>query len=167
MTEVDPVDVLIDQWRSVRPDLAPQLDAMATIGRLGRLHALFRPKIEAVLADHGLAVADFDVLAALRRSGEPFVLRPIDLARSLMLSPAGMTGRLDRLEAAGHITRRLDANDRRSVLVELTTQGVEVVDAAVTDHLANEHRLLGVLAPDERAALDAALRTLIDSCAPP
>ena len=43
------------------------------------------------MAEHGLSVADFDVLAALRRSGEPHELKPSDLVPHLMLSPAGMT----------------------------------------------------------------------------
>jgi DNA-binding MarR family transcriptional regulator len=156
----DAVDALIDQWRRVRPDLAAQLPAMATIGRLGRLNAMIRPAVEAVLQRHGLGVADFDVLATLRRSGEPFVLRPSDLARTLMLSPAGITGRLDRLEQAGHITRRLDPDDRRSLLVELTPGGLATVDAAVTDHLANEARLLAAITADERRTLDRILRKL-------
>lgn len=163
MSDLDAVDTLIAQWRRVRPDLDPQLSAMATIGRLGRLNAIVRPAIEAVLGEHGLGVPDFDVLAALRRSGEPFVVRPIDLAHALMLSPAGITGRLDRLEQAGHITRRLDPEDRRSLLVELTSQGLATVDAAVSDHVANEDRLLAALSPAERKSLDRLLRKLTDA----
>jgi DNA-binding MarR family transcriptional regulator len=158
--ETDTVDALVDQWRRVRPDLEPQLGAMAIVGRLGRLHAMIRPAVEAVLNTHGLGIADFDVLAALRRSGEPFVLRPSDLAHALMLSPAGITGRLDRLELAGHITRHLDPDDRRSLLVELTASGLATVDAAVTDHVANEERLLAHLTIDERRELDRILRRL-------
>jgi DNA-binding MarR family transcriptional regulator len=161
MPKSDPVDNLIAQWKRERPDL--DFGAMETIGRLGRLQAMIRPSIEAVLGRHGLGVAEFDVLAALRRSGEPYVLRPIDLSRTLMLSPAGMTSRLDRLEAAGHIARRLDRDDRRSMLVELTPQGLATVDAAVTDHVANEERLLRPLTARERTALDRALRTLSEA----
>ena len=157
----DRVDELLEQWRRARPDLSPTLDAMGTIGRLGRLNSLARADIESVLAKHGLNIAEFDVLAALRRSGEPFVLRPIDLARTLMLSPAGMTSRLDRLEDAGHIARLPDRDDRRSVLVELTPVGKRVVDAAVSDHLANENRLLEPLSPTQRATLDQYLRRLL------
>jgi DNA-binding MarR family transcriptional regulator len=166
----DPVDVLVDQWRAQRPDLDTGPDtglaAMATIGRLGRVHAVFGPRIAEALGRHGLAIADFDVLAALRRSGPPFVLRPVDLAAALMLSPAGITGRLDRLERAGHVSRRLDPDDRRSLLVELTDDGLRTVDAAVADHVANEERLLAVLTPDERRTLDLILRKLAASPPP-
>src|SRR6185312_15610565 len=38
-----------------------------------------------------------------------------------------VTGVLDRLERAGHITRRRDLNDRRAVRLELTDSGAELV----------------------------------------
>ena len=155
----DQVDELIDQWAVERPDL--ELSPMATFGRLGRLSALAGRSIEAVFAAHGLSTGEFDVLAALRRHGDPFVMMPTELASTVMLSPAGMTNRLDRLEASGHISRRADPGDRRSSLVVLTDQGRRVVDAAVSDHVANEAGLLGVLSSSEVASLDRALRKLL------
>lgn len=155
----DHVDRLVEQWARERPDL--ELGPMATIGRLGRLHVLVSRTIADVFAGHGLQIGEFDVLAALRRSGEPFMMKPSDLARVLMLSPAGMTDRVDRLEAAGWIERRNDPGDRRSSLVRLTDDGRALVDRAVTDHVANEARVLEPLSPTQRAALDRALRTLL------
>jgi DNA-binding MarR family transcriptional regulator len=159
MAEPDAVDRMLDQWRRERPDL--DLDAMGTIGRLGRLAAVAGPLVEAGLTPHRLTVGEFDVLAALRRDGDPFTLTPTVLARGLMLSPAAMTNRLDRLEAAGLVTRELDRDNRRSVRVTLTADGRARVDAAVTDHVANEERLLASLSRDERARLDELLRTLL------
>lgn len=157
----DLVDGFVGQWYAARPDLAEHLPAMATIARFGRINQLARALIDAELARHDLGVGDFDVLAALRRSGPPFVLRPIDLSRTLMLSPAGMTGRLDRLEQAGWIARRIDAGDRRSMLVELTDAGLAQIDAAVTDHVDNEERLLSGLTRSQRETLDVLLRRLL------
>jgi DNA-binding MarR family transcriptional regulator len=157
--EPDHVDRLIAQWTRERPDL--ELAPMATIGRLGRLQALATRRIADVFATHGLQIGEFDVLAALRRNGEPFVMKPTDLANELMLSPAGMTNRVDRLEAAGWIERRNDPDDRRSSLVQLTDEGRAVVDRAVADHVANEARLLEPLSAAERTAFDRALRTLL------
>jgi DNA-binding MarR family transcriptional regulator len=155
----DHVDRLIEQWARERPDL--EFAPMATIGRLGRLHALASRSIAEVFAGHGIQIGEFDVMAALRRSGEPFVMKPTDLARALMLSPAGMTNRVDRLEAAGWIERRNDPDDRRSSLVVLTDDGRDLIDRAVADHVANEARLLEPLSPTERTAFDRALRTLL------
>ncbi len=156
---MDAVDRHIQQWRTERPDLP--LEAMATFGRLGRLLGVAGSAIEAIFARYGLNNGEFDVLAALRRSGEPFTLTPSVLARAMMLSPAGMTNRLDRLESAGHVSRTLDPDNRRSMLVALTPSGRVIVDAAVTEHVANEERLLAVLTRSERETLDGLIRTLL------
>ncbi len=160
-TSQDPVDALVEQWRRERPDLAPDLDAMALFARLGRLVARAGRAIDEVLDRHGLTVGEFDVLAALRRGGDPFVLRPTQLSRTLILSPAAMTNRLDRLEAAGRVRRQPDPDDRRGFLVVLTPAGRALVDEAVTEHLANEVRLLMPLSSAQRAAVDDGLRTLL------
>jgi DNA-binding MarR family transcriptional regulator len=157
----DEIDTFITQWRTERPDLGEGLEAMAVFGRLGRLAVLAGAAIEQVLQRHGLTTGEFDVLAALRRSGEPFTLTPTVLARALMLSPAAMTNRLDRLERAGHVVRSMDPGNRRSMLVALSPTGRAAVDAAVGEHVANEVRLLAGLDDDERRALDALLRHLL------
>lgn len=150
MTErkTDPIDAIVAQWRRERPDL--DLDAMAVLGRMGRLMLVARREIEAVFGRHGLRRGEFDVLAALRRSGAPFELNPSVIADTLMLSRAGMTGRLDRLEAAGLVRRVADAQDRRAIRVALTESGQELVDTVVTEHTANETRMLSVLTAGER-----------------
>ncbi|MBF6297278.1 MarR family transcriptional regulator [Nocardia amamiensis] len=163
MTEqkADAVDAIVAQWRRERPDL--ELEAMAVIGRLGRLMVVAQREIEAVFGKHGLQRGEFDVLAALRRAGEPFELNPSVLADTLMLSRAGMTGRLDRLEAAGLVRRVADAQDRRAILVALTAAGRELVDAVVTEHTANETRILSVLTAGQRRELDRIARILLSS----
>jgi DNA-binding MarR family transcriptional regulator len=156
---VDEVDRFIKQWRAERPDL--ELGAMATFARLGRIAGLAGPRIAEVFGRHGLNTGEFDVLAALRRSGTPFTLTPSTLAKSMMLSTAAMTNRLDQLEAAGLITRRLDPANRRSMQVTLTGPGRKVVDLAVTDHVANEERLLQALSGPERRTFDSLLKKLL------
>lgn len=157
--ESDHVDEVIAQWRAARPDLDPA--PMATFGRLARLSAHATRSIEEVLARHGLGIGEFDVLATLRRAGEPFEMSPGGLARLLMLSPAGMTNRVDRLEAAGLVERRADPDDRRRSAIVLTAQGRRTVDGAVTDHVENEASLLSGLTRGERRTLDDLLRKLL------
>ena len=160
----DRVDEVLDQWRAERPDLS--VEAMGTFGRLGRLHALASAAIAEVFVAHGLGVGEFDVLAALRRSGPPYAGMPAELSRSLMLSPAGMTSRLDRLEDAGWIRREPDPDDRRRLLIVLTDAGRALVDEVVPEHVANEERLLAGLSPRQRSALDDALRALLRTLEP-
>ena len=158
----DPVQRAIEQWSRERPDL-DGLDAMAIFARVARLAALARPAVEAGIAPYGLKPGEFDVLACLRRSGEPFELTPKALVQQLLLSSGAMTNRLDRLEQSGHIERRPDPGDRRGVLVGLTPAGRDLIDAAVEGHVANEVALLSVLDRDERAALDRVLGRLIEA----
>jgi DNA-binding MarR family transcriptional regulator len=157
--ERDLVDELLDQWKRERPDL--DCKPMAVFGRLNRLDRVSNAAIEARLGEHGLSRGEFDVLATLRRRGEPYTLAPTALARWMMLSSAAMTNRVDRLEAAGLVERRPDPGDRRGVLVALTPDGKRVVDAAVADHVENERRLLEPLTAEEQQALNALLRKLL------
>jgi DNA-binding MarR family transcriptional regulator len=164
MSRDEAVGRLVDDWARVRPDL--DFAPMGTYARLNAFVALARRSIDTVFERHGISTGEFDVLAALRRKGTPYVMKPSVLARTVMLTPGGMTGRLDRLEAAGLVERRANPNDRRSAPVALTPRGVELVDAAVSDHLDNEARLLAPLNPTQRAQFDRNLRTLLDGLEP-
>ncbi|MEV6137622.1 MarR family transcriptional regulator [Nocardia sp. NPDC051990] len=155
------MDAIVEQWRQERPDL--ELEAMGVIGRMGRLLAVAQRDIEAVFLARGLQRGEFDVLAALRRSGVPFELNPSVLADALMLSRAGMTGRLDRLESAGLVRRIADAQDRRAIRVALTETGRTLIDEVVTAHTENETRMLSVLSAKDRHDLDRIARVLLAS----
>jgi DNA-binding MarR family transcriptional regulator len=148
----DAVDRVLEQWRRERPDL--DFAAMGTVGRLLRLVALATPELEATMARHGLSGGEADVLFTLRRAGFPHTLRPGDLAKAAMLSPAGITARVDKLEAGGLVTRELDPDDRRSFKVTLTPRGRRLADRMLSEHLAREERLLEPLTQRERATLD-------------
>ncbi|GAA3788562.1 MULTISPECIES: MarR family winged helix-turn-helix transcriptional regulator [Amycolatopsis] len=155
----DAVDAVIEAWQRERPDL--DLDAIAVAGRLGRVGLLLAPAQEKVFTTFGLQRGEFDVLATLRRSGDPYTLTPSQLSATLMLTRAGMTSRLDRLEAAGLVERTLDPADRRSFRVRLTDKGFATVDEAMTAHTANVTRLLSALDGTQLGALDDLLRILL------
>src|SRR5262249_31695272 len=75
---------------------------------------------------------------------------PTDFAATLMLTSSGTTKRLDRLEAAGHITREPDPSDRRGGLITLTPKGRRLGDKTSETHMANEERILSGLTPAAR-----------------
>ena len=159
MAPEDDVDRIIAQWRRERPDL--DLAGMELIGRLGRLFGYLGKAVDSTFARHNLQRGEYDVLAALRRSGDPYSLTPSELSSTLMLSRAGMTNRLDRLEASGLIGRRNNREDRRSMHVDLTPTGLTLVDEITTEHVANEANLLSTLTGDERLTLDRIARKLL------
>jgi len=112
-------------------------------------------------AAHGLATWEFDVLAALRREGRPYVLSPGQLIGQTMVSSGTMTNRVDRLENAGLVQRLPDPQDRRGVHVRLTPRGKERVDAALADLLDRERALLKGLSRSDRETLSSLLRRLV------
>jgi DNA-binding MarR family transcriptional regulator len=157
---MDRADVAVKQWAQERPDLAWL--PMAVLGRLSEAaEVIMRDHFNPLFADAGLQPGEFDVLATLRRSGDPFMLSPTRLYEAAMISSGGMTNRLDRLERAGLIERRPDPNDRRGKLIALTVAGRRVIDETISRHVANEEQLLSVLTTAEQEKLNALLRKLI------
>lgn len=104
---------------------------------------------------------DYEVLALLRRS-EPEHLTPVDLADQLMISPSGMTGKIDRLESQGLLERQPNSYDRRAINLHLTDKGKALVDEAFDRALILYQRLLGDLSDDEHRDLDRRLSGLLD-----
>jgi DNA-binding MarR family transcriptional regulator len=158
VSERDGVDLILEQWRRERPDLDPS--PIGVIGRISRLARELEQELERVYREHGLESGWHDVLATLRRHGPPYQLRPSEFSSTLMLTSSGTTKRLDRLEQAGLITRAPDPQDRRGVIITLTPAGLELIDAVMEAHLANERRLLGALSQSEQDRLADLLRKL-------
>ncbi|WP_432560634.1 MarR family winged helix-turn-helix transcriptional regulator [Granulicoccus sp. GXG6511] len=152
----DHVDRIQDEWRRERPDI--DVRPAGIIGRLHRLAALLTVELLRVYQDHGLTEGDFDVLCALRRAGAPFERQPAELARTTMITTGGLTKRLDRLEAAGLVSRTPARDDGRAKVARLTPVGRRVIDDAFTDHMGNEAGLVALLPEGDRLELERILR---------
>jgi DNA-binding MarR family transcriptional regulator len=155
----DEVDRLVVAWARERPDLdVGPLEVLSRVTRLARhLDRARRGAFEA----HDLEVWEFDVLAALRRAGSPYVLSPGQLLAQTLVTSGTMTNRVDRLESRGLVQRLPDPADRRGVHVRLTPRGKESVDAALADLLARERELLASLTGTEQQELSTLLRALV------
>jgi DNA-binding MarR family transcriptional regulator len=152
---------VVDQWASVRPEL--DVSPVLVIGRLHRVALALTTELVKVYNAHGLGEGDFDVLATLRRTGEPYELTPTELMDQTMVTSGAVTKRLDRLEGAGLVERRVSDGDRRSRIVVLTEKGRELIDRAAPEHFANEARLLEPLSAGERTTLARLLGKLGES----
>src|SRR6185369_13847855 len=53
-----------------------------------------------------ISSADMRVLLALRRAGRPYMLRPTELFRSLLITSGAITKQVDRLSKAGFLKRK-------------------------------------------------------------
>jgi DNA-binding MarR family transcriptional regulator len=155
--ERDEVDRLIAAWKRERPDLdLSPLAVLSRITRIARHLDIARRDAFGELENWG-----FDVLAALRRAGQPHQLSPGQLMQETLVTSGTMTNRLDRLEELQLITREPDPNDGRGSLVTLTRSGMRAVDSAMEDLLDNERELLQNLTIKEREILSDLLSKLV------
>ena len=156
----DDVDRIVAAWERERPDL--DLAPLHVLSRVTRLaFHLDRARREAY-AGSGLETWEFDVLAALRRAGDPHELSPSALAVATLVTSGTMTNRIDRLAERELVERRPDPDDRRGVLVRLTDAGAHRVDAALADLLVRERAVLSVLPGPDADALACSLRLLLE-----
>ena len=160
MAKPDDVDQIVAAWQVQRPDLDPF--PLHVLSRLTRVSAQLDTARAKAFRDHNLDSWEFDVLAALRRTGPPFTLSAGTLATQTHVTSGTMTTRVDRLLERGFVTRFPDQNDRRGVLVALTHAGQSGVDGAFKDLLEREKAALEGLGPKEQEQLADLLRELLD-----
>jgi DNA-binding MarR family transcriptional regulator len=156
---MDEVDEIVEAWQRERPDL--DVEPLQVLSRISRLGSVLDERRSDAFVAHGLQAHEFDVLAALRRAGEPFELTAGELSARTHVTSGTMTSRLDKLTARKFVTRRSDPVDGRLVRVRLTAQGRRRVDAAFEALLASERELLARLGSPTRARLATALRDLL------
>lgn len=161
----DHVARIQDEWARERPDV--DVSPQGVIGRLHRLGLLLTDRLALVYRTYGLGEGEFDVLAALRRAGDPFERAPGELAAHTMVTTGAMTKRIDRLERDGLVTRRRSAADGRGRVVALTPAGRDLIDRAFAEHMRNERSLLDGLTPPEAAQLEQLLTTWLAKVEPP
>ncbi|WP_295784841.1 MarR family transcriptional regulator [uncultured Microbacterium sp.] len=154
--DADHVDEIVGEWAVERPDV--DASPMQVLGRLSRIAAHLDAELLAVFRRFGLGEGEFDILATLRRGGEPFARTPGELARHTMVTTGAVTKRVDRLMASGLVSRSASDDDGRGRVVTLTREGRRVIDEALVAHLTNEERLLSGLDADQRRTLEALLR---------
>ena len=155
----DEVDDLVAAWQAERPDL--DVRPMQVLSRISRLARHLDRERRSAFAAHDLESWEFDVLAALRRNGAPYELSPGALLRATLVTSGTMTNRINRLEDKGLVRRRPDPQDKRGVLVTLTSAGQARVDATLAGLLEAEQALLAGLPEASRDTLAGLLRVLL------
>ncbi len=161
----DEVDGIVAAWQRERPDL--DVEPLQVLSRLDRLADVLAERRAAIFARHELRRHEFDVLAALRRAGEPFELTAGELSVRTYVTSGTMTSRLDGLTERGLVTRAADRDDGRLVRVRLTPLGRSRLDAAFEALLAAERDLLTPLAAESLGPLAGTLRALLARAAGP
>jgi DNA-binding MarR family transcriptional regulator len=156
MADKDWTDALLDRLAATRP--RKEIEAYHVTARISRIALHIARHQEEVFGRFGLNRGEVGVLGALLLAGSGQQLSPTQLFQGLMLSSAGITSRLDRLERRGYVKRARHPSDRRGVLVTLTDDGRKVLEQAVTADAAGEQELLSALTKEDRRALAVKLK---------
>jgi DNA-binding MarR family transcriptional regulator len=132
-----------------------------------RASILLMDRLDAELHEHGLSLADYEILVHLsaEAAGE---LRMTALAARTLVSRSGLTRRLDRLVEAGMVERRSCPTDRRGVYAVLTDAGRQRLNDAAPTHVAGVRRhFLSRLEGQDLHSFAAALDAVVESSLQP
>ena len=146
-------------WASEYADF--DVSNLPPLVRLARLGVLIDAFQHDVLEPFELTPSDYGVLAALRRAGAPYSLKPSQLYSRLRRSSGGMTKILKRLEDADLVERNPDPDDGRGTRVTLTARGQSLQDRVFNAFLVATSSLMDPLSDGQKRAADASLGDLL------
>jgi DNA-binding MarR family transcriptional regulator len=155
----DAVDEIVEQWAHERPGMA--VDSIGVVARILRIAKLIIDERRRVLAELGIDSATLDLLATLRRAGSPYRLSPAEIAGHCLVSGGAITQRVTRAEEAGLVRSQRSASGKRTVTVELTPRGHQVIERNIEVLIGRERQLLGGFPADDQQQLEALLRDLL------
>lgn len=158
----DRVDNIIQEWRERRPEL--DFRSAEVVTRLLRAAHYVQARLDDIAAAYGLShTGDLDVLLDLDRADPDRGRTPTELAEIQLVTPGGMTVRLNRLQQAGLIERRPNPSDGRGVLIRLTPIGRDLARDALAPVIETQTDSLGSLGTSDQSALADLLRELLVS----
>jgi len=156
----DRVDRIIEEWRQRRPDL--DFSPLEVVSRILRAAHFLQARLDEIASAYGLShTGDLEVLTNLDRAGPPYERTPSELAAAQLVTPGGMTVRLNRLQRAGLVERRPNPRDGRGVLVRLTPVGRELAADALGTLIEAQGAGVAGLEASERSELAGLLRDLL------
>ena len=154
----DSVDALVKDAITAYPFIDP--DVEAAVDRIARLHRYFEHLWERTAQGYDLNAGGYKVLLCLVMDDDK-TQTPGALAKHCMISTGAMTNRIDKLEARGLVERLRDTEDRRSIKVQITAAGTEVLERALVDQAKAEIDALAALDRQEGDELNALLGKLM------
>ncbi|MFE4023114.1 MarR family winged helix-turn-helix transcriptional regulator [Streptomyces sp. NPDC059101] len=154
-----PVEEIAAAWRRERP--GTPVSSIGIVTPIWRLAKLLGDDRRRVLNRAGMDPATLDLLSVLRRGGPPYTLSTRELSRRTMVTAGAISQRVARAERDGLVTRRPGEGRPRTVLVELTPSGHDLVESTVDQVLGREAELIDALTPEQQEQLAGLLRILL------
>ncbi|MFH9352966.1 MarR family winged helix-turn-helix transcriptional regulator [Kitasatospora sp. NPDC017646] len=158
----DPASPTLDQARRqvARYGLTADPQAILVAARLMAAGARLGQAGEVHFSRFGLSTGRYRLLADLEDHGGE--KSPSQLAASLGVSRATVTGLVDGLEREGLVARRPSTEDGRGNVVILTARGADKLRALAPEHFDRMQSLVGGLTVEERTTFLDLLARIVD-----
>jgi DNA-binding MarR family transcriptional regulator len=143
-----------------KPRIAPATPEQRAWVSLTRAHVAAVRRFNGDLSTaHGLTINDYEVLLHLAQAPDR-MMRRVDLAKSVLLTPSGITRLLEGLERCGYVERASCSSDARVTYALLTDEGYEKLREASATHVEGIRSHFAGLSPEELETLAAMLARL-------
>lgn len=156
---LDEVDAHVAGWAARFPQMDPEVEGAIT--RMQSVLRRLRKLDAAAFSGSDVTHEDYKTLHALLVQPFPVEATPAHLAEVCQVTRAAMTSRLDRLVGAGYVTRAVDSEDRRRVIVRPTPAGRQLWEELLEAGMAREQHLLHSLSRREMQQLNDLLRKVL------
>jgi len=153
----DSVDKIVADAVEAYPFIDPKVEA--GVDRINKLKRYFEHLWEKTAQGYDLNSGGYKVLLCLIMA-DGRTQTPGVLAKHCLISTGAMTNRIDRLEAKGYVERIRDTEDRRSIKVRITDEGVKVLENALVEQAKAEIDAMSALTEAELDQLNALLGKL-------
>lgn len=136
-------------------------DPAAVFSRLQRVVIHLELLQAEAVRDFDISFRDYVVLATLRKEPAPHELRVSQIARYVLRPMGSISQGLDRIERAGFVRRAMAEDDRRSVIVGLTPDGIRLADEVQVAYDETRERVFADLGADQVGRIDDAVTDLL------
>jgi DNA-binding MarR family transcriptional regulator len=130
---------------------------MAVFTAILRSYQLLDDQVKAVMRQHGLTFARYEILTWLATDPESSLALSW-ISKTLRIPPATVTDLIDRLEVDGLVRRVAHPSDARTTLAEITPKGRRLADRATRDLNAEVYEQVGL----SEAKREQLLRLLVE-----
>jgi DNA-binding MarR family transcriptional regulator len=156
----DSVDRHVARWRDWG-EISFNDEVEGAVTRISMIAKHLKRTSKQAAEEVGMQWFEYETLHALMIRETPGSATPTELADRLMVSPAGITGRLDGMERGGLLRRVRDAGDRRRVDVEITEKGRAQWKRVMNLNGEAEISMIEVLSATEQRTLNRLLRKVL------
>ena len=157
-TQLDLVDEILIDWSEQRPDI--DCHGKEIVSRMVIFYSKYISMLEKALKPLALSPTVFSVLVTIRRKGPQAEVNIKKMIQEVLITSGAMSNLLTRLIDMGLITKRPDEEDARSMRVQLTSVGLELIDKAMEIQAACERRFVQALSREEQKQMSSLLKKM-------